>query len=107
VTTTNTVISVSGGGPAPAGNGSRPIYECPCGSLSTAPGPCPCGGLRALPAWLASQFRARGLCERGCGQAATVEVAWTDAIRPESLCTDCFAAGDVEVHAAEPIGARP
>ena len=23
----------SGGGPAPAGNGSRPIHSCPCGAM--------------------------------------------------------------------------
>jgi hypothetical protein len=33
------------GGPPPAGNGTKPIFNCDkCGSTATWSGPCSCGG---------------------------------------------------------------
>jgi hypothetical protein len=44
-----------------------------------------------MPAWIASQRAARGLCER-CGKPAEVHVTWANGVRSgtELLCGRCW-----------------
>lgn len=42
-----------------------------------------------VPAWVASQRRDRGLCER-CGQPPTAEVTFANTGRTELLCGQCW-----------------